>query len=92
MNDIERGGPAFALNIKKLCEERKMTHRELAQKSGITSVSVSRYCSGARVPSATTLYAMAKALDCRMDELMEGVEQPGEEDGEDAPEAVQESV
>jgi len=74
MTDIEQGALVLAKNIRRLCEEKGMTHRALAEKAGITKVSISRYCSGKRVPSAPTLYAMAKALDCRMDDLMEGVD------------------
>lgn len=74
MAEAYPGAGALTQNIKRLCEQNGMTQKELAERAGITSVSVSRYCSGTRTPSANTLYAMAKALGCRMDELMEGVE------------------
>lgn len=74
MSEVHPGTGALTQNIKRLCERNGMTQKELAEKSGITSVSVSRYCNGTRTPNAKTLYAMAKALGCRMDELMEGVE------------------
>lgn len=62
---------ALSKNIQRLCNERKMTHCELAEKAGCTSVSISRYCTGARIPKASTLQAIAKALNVRMDELMD---------------------
>lgn len=70
----QSGALALAHNIKSLCDDRGMTFRELAEKAGITSVSISRYRSGVRMPSATTLKAMADALNCHMDELMADVD------------------
>ncbi len=92
MSDFEKSRRAFSENIKRLCGEKKMTQKELAEKTGIASVSVSRYCIGARIPNATTLYSMARALECTMEDLMEGVEVTEAEDGQEATEACQEPV
>lgn len=65
-------------NIGNYIARERMTQREFAKKLHITEVSVSRYISGQRIPKATLLYRMAKALGCTMEDLCYGLE---EQDG-----------
>ena len=48
--------------IAELLTQYNMTQRELADKAGITEVSMSRYIKGDRVPKGTTLANIATAL------------------------------
>lgn len=71
-------------NIKKKMEEKNLTTFELADRLRITSVELSRYITGKRVPRAPLIFQMAKELDCTADELMgiEAQEQPDPDPGE----------
>lgn len=46
------------------------SQRELAQKVGVSEVAMSRYINGIRIPKATILDSIAKALHTSMEELM----------------------
>lgn len=71
-------------NIKKKMEEKNLTTFELADRLRITSVELSRYITGKRVPKAPLIFQMAMELDCTAEELMgiEGKEQPDPDPGE----------
>ena len=56
--------------IKKQLEKNNMSQRELAEKTGITEVTISRYVSSERVPKATKIVKIAKALNCSCDYLL----------------------
>ena len=47
--------------IKKQLEKNNMSQRELAEKTGITEVTISRYVSSERVPKATEIVKIANA-------------------------------
>ena len=44
------------------CQDISMTQRELAEKSGLTEASVSRYFNGERTPNLKNAERMAKAV------------------------------
>ena len=48
--------------ITDLLAEQQMSQRELANRIGVTEVSVSRYVSGERVPKGTVISNIAKVL------------------------------
>lgn len=56
--------------IKEQLEKNKMSQRELAEKTGITEVTISRYVSAQRVPKATEIKKIADALNCSCDYLI----------------------
>lgn len=56
--------------ITTILSEKGLTQRELASEAGITQVSLSRYLSGERVPKATVLMQISKALGVSLDYLM----------------------
>lgn len=60
-------------NIKKKMEEKNLTTFELADRLNITTVELSRYINGKRVPKAPLIFHMARELDCSADELL-GIE------------------
>lgn len=57
-------------NLKKYLEKRKMSQRELAEKTGLTEVTISRYVSGSRVPVGPVVAKLADALKCSCDDLL----------------------
>jgi len=65
---------AMGKNIRKRLIDAEMTQHELAEKVGLTDVTVSRYLNGQRQPTAYALYRISKALRVSMEYLMQGVE------------------
>lgn len=72
------GCNALGNNIALWLEKRGKTQRELADEVGATTVSISRYISGSRVPSGPLLYKIARALRCSVEELMQVVNTQGQ--------------
>lgn len=58
-------------SIKDLLEAKGMSQRELADKAGITEVSLSRYINGNRVPKAPVAMCIARALGVDIEEIVE---------------------
>lgn len=60
-------------NFKKALQEQlgknNMTQSKLAEISGITEVSISRYVNGNRIPKAPEIVALTKSLNCKCDDL-----------------------
>lgn len=48
-----------------------MSQEALAQASGVSRVAIARYETGERVPSITIAARIAKALGCKVDDLIE---------------------
>ncbi len=67
--------------ISELLEARGLTQRELADRAGVTEVSMSRYISGGRVPRAAILSNIATVLNTTSEYLL-GTEVPGDFDSE----------
>ena len=61
----------FGKNLLKVLEEKHVTQQQLADAIGISNVSVNRYISGERNPSAETVAKMAQALGVSTDTLLE---------------------
>lgn len=78
---MESNNNVIGENIKKKMEEKNLTTFELADRLGITSVELSRYITGRRIPKAPLIFQMAKELDCTAEELM-GIEEPAQADEE----------
>ena len=55
--------------ISEYLQKRQLTQRELADAIGSTEVSISRYVNGERIPKTTTCILIAKALDCKVEDL-----------------------
>ena len=78
---MESNNNVLGENIKKKMEEKNLTTFELADRLGITSVELSRYITGRRIPKAPLIFHIAKELDCTADELM-GIEEPAQAEEE----------
>lgn len=63
------GWSIFAERVKEQLDMQQMTQRELADRIGVTEVSISRYLHCQRVPNANVLLATAKALGVSCDYL-----------------------
>ena len=59
-------------NLKSERAQEGLTQKQLAEKCGIGKQTLFQYESGYRFPSVFTLWKIAKALGCYMDELIEG--------------------
>lgn len=70
----------LASNIKKAILFSGMTQREVAEKVGITEVSMSRYVLGTRIPKAPTLARIATVLGCTPNDLLNVMESDVTED------------
>lgn len=57
--------------LRELREELGLTQAQLAQRSGISQGAISMYERAASDPSASSLMAMAKALDMTVDEFLD---------------------
>ena len=66
----EAGEVRFGDRLYSLIAKRGITQRDLAKACGITEVSMSRYISNGRVPKATVIIALAKALNVSADTLL----------------------
>ena len=60
---------AFGEHLKRLLEEREMTQKFLAAKTGMTEPSVSRYVNGERTPRISQAYRIACVLGVDMNTL-----------------------
>ena len=60
----------FGERISKLLENKGLTQKELAEKSGVTESAMSYYVKGDRTPRSDVLSRIAKALDTSTDYLL----------------------
>ncbi len=67
--------------ISNLLEKNGMTQRELAERVGVTEVSMSRYIKGGRIPKGPIIANIALALHTTTDHLLAN---EAEEDSESA--------
>ena len=64
---------AFGKNVKKRLVDMERTQTWLCLEIDMPLNTMSQYMMDRRMPKAETLYKIAKALNCSMDSLMEGV-------------------
>ena len=61
----------FAENLKSLMDDRGITQHELAEISGCSDSTISRYLKKRQIPNAPTITRLAYALDCDVAELID---------------------
>ena len=61
-------------SIIEYCRLQSITQRELAEKSGLTEASISRYFNGERIPNIKNAEKMASALGLRIVMLKAGAD------------------
>lgn len=55
--------------LEKIRKRKKMTQRELSERTGIAITTLSAYENNKWIMSTPTLWTVAKALNCRVDSL-----------------------
>lgn len=60
----------FSNRLSEILNNKGVTKRELAKKTGITEQSICRYANGNRVPKATEIIMIADALEIDANELL----------------------
>lgn len=58
------------VNIREYRQRAGLSQRELADKTGLTLMTIWRYEANERVPSVINAIKIAKALNCTVDELV----------------------
>ena len=67
-----RGRRLVGERLRTLRSERNVTQQELAERSGVSRVTIARIESGARLPRYQTLIALARGLDTSVERLIVG--------------------
>ena len=67
---MRREKSLFVQRLSQLMEEKNLTQVELAEKIGITNVTISRYLSGERKPRVEIVAKLANVLDTTVDFLL----------------------
>ncbi len=62
-------------NIRRIMKSRGMTQRQLAKATGATEAKMSNYVNGKRDMGIRSLMRICEALECGVDDLLEGVVQ-----------------
>jgi HTH-type transcriptional regulator / antitoxin HipB len=70
---VEAAPQRFGQNVRAARLARGWTQEELAHRTGLASVQVSRIERGKREVRLTTLLRLTAALDMRPDELLDGL-------------------
>lgn len=63
------------MDIKRYRKSKNLTQEALAQMVGVTQSNICRIESGETQPSLKVAQALAKALDCNLDELLQEPEE-----------------
>ena len=71
MNEKEGYSMAFAENLRRYRQEQGLTQLELGRKINYSEKAVSKWESGASIPPATALLAVADALGVTLDDLFD---------------------
>lgn len=59
----------FSDSLYDLMKKRKISQRELAERTGLSDATISKYINGVQIPKITAAINLAIALDCTLDEL-----------------------
>ena len=61
----------FSNRLRRLAYSRGLhNHKKLAERSGLSEVTISRYFNCERTPNTDSIIRLAKALNCTTDELI----------------------
>jgi transcriptional regulator with XRE-family HTH domain len=70
---VETGIAVFAANVSRLCREKKLSQAEVANRSAIHVTEVLRIERGLCEPHLSTLVRLARALDVKAGQLLDGI-------------------
>lgn len=60
----------FALNLKRVREEKKLTQLELANKANIKQPTLAQIERGTKIPTVNLALELAKALEVKLEDLL----------------------
>lgn len=60
----------FGVALKDMLREKQITQKELSVLTGISQVTISKYVTGKNIPSFYTANVIARALNCKIDDLV----------------------
>lgn len=66
----------FGRRLRYLMNDRRVTQKELSDRTGISQSNISNYIRGASVPKVTTVTKLAWALGCSVSDLTSYCEEP----------------
>lgn len=58
------------LEIKKYRDKQGVTQKELADRVGVSPAAINFFEQGLKTPSLTNAYLIARALNCKIDDLI----------------------
>lgn len=61
----------FSQNLEDIMEEKGYTQQNLADDSGLSKASISRYINAQRMPTVKAIISMAYVLDLSIDEFID---------------------
>lgn len=61
----------FSIVLQKKLKEKGLTQKDLAERTGLTPVSISNYINGRSVPSSIASLNISRVLDCSVSELID---------------------
>ena len=61
----------FGRNLKDLLDDSFMSQKELAEETGISEPTISRYIAGEGMPTLKNIVSIMIALDCEFNELID---------------------
>ena len=59
-------------NLLRRAEELNLTQTEIARRMNVTRQTIGHYFTGANTPTVEMLVGLARVLDCKVDDLLEG--------------------
>lgn len=59
----------FTKNLRKLLARKYMTQEELAERIGVSRITINRYMNGKQFPDAMVLRKMSKVLNCSIEDF-----------------------
>ena len=61
----------FSTNLTRMVYEAKLTQRDLAELSGISEATISKYLRGHQMPGVKAILNIAYVLNCNTDDLID---------------------
>lgn len=65
-------------NLKRIRESRGLSQAKLAQQVGVSAPLINQIERGTKNPSLQVSAEIARVLECRLEDLLEGNESPGQ--------------
>lgn len=70
LENEEKVAEEFSYNLRRMLHHQRMTQLDLSEASGVSHISINNYLNGKTSPSLKNICLLAKALDCRVLDLL----------------------